>query len=121
VLESVGLLSGRGVGGRNVPVGGNAFYRYSIELEMPVVFLSSWRFAVFHDAGNALIYGDIPEGIDGSRNPVLHTSVGIGLRRITPIGPLRFDVAVRPARLIEGVASYTVGEVVQVHFAVGAL
>jgi outer membrane protein assembly factor BamA len=121
VLESVGLLSGQGAGGRNVPVGGNAFYRYSIELEMPVVFLSSWRFVVFHDAGNALIYGDIPEGIDASRNPVLHTSVGIGLRRITPIGPLRFDVAVRPARLIEGVANYTVGEVVQVHFAVGAL
>jgi outer membrane protein assembly factor BamA len=121
VLEAVGLLQGRGVVDRSVPVGGNAFYRYSIELEMPVVFLSSWRFAIFHDAGNALIYGDVPAGIDASRTPLLHTSVGIGLRRITPIGPLRFDVAVRPTRLIEGVRNYTVGEVIQVHFAVGAL
>ena len=121
VLESVGLLSGQGVVGRNVPVGGNAFYRYSVELEVPVVFLKSWRFAVFHDAGNALIYGEAPAGVNTSRSPVLHTSVGIGLRRLTPIGPLRFDVAVRPERLIAGVSNYTLGEVVQVHFAVGAL
>lgn len=121
VLESVGLLTGQGVAGRNVPVGGNAFYRYSVELEVPVVFLKSWRFAVFHDAGNALIYGEVPDGIDSSRSPVLHTSVGIGLRRLTPIGPLRFDLALRPARLIAGVENYSVGEVVQVHFAVGAL
>lgn len=120
VLEEVGLLVGNGLVQRDVPVGGNAFYRYSIELEFPVVFLESWRFAVFHDAGNALIYGDVPDGIDPSRTPVLYPSVGIGLRRITPIGPLRFDIAIRPDHLVRA-AQYSLGEIVQVHFAVGAL
>jgi outer membrane protein assembly factor BamA len=118
VLEEVGLLTGE-LPERSVPVGGNAFYRYSIELQVPIVFLDSWRFAVFHDGGNALLYGAVPDGIDPARAD-LAWSVGIGLRRITPIGPLRFDVAVRPTNLakIPGIHS---GEVVQVHFAVGAL
>jgi outer membrane protein assembly factor BamA len=121
VLEEVGLLHGNGLVTREVPVGGNAFYRYTIELEMPVVFLKSWRFAIFHDGGNSLLYGEVPAGIDPSRSPVLQTSFGIGLRRITPIGPLRFDVAVRPDLLIDGASNYSLGEVVRVHFAVGAL
>ena len=124
LLQEVGLLQGVGLDERDVAVGGNAFYRYSVELLMPIVFLDSWRFAVFHDAGNALIYGETPAGIDNGRLPVLHTSLGIGLRRITPIGPLRFDVAVRPDTLIEVLGDgveHPVGSVVQVHFALGAL
>jgi len=119
VLQDEGLLTGD-LPERSVPVGGNAFYRYTVELEVPIVFLESWRFAVFHDGGNAMIYGPVPDGIDPSMSPGLHWSVGVGLRRITPIGPLRFDVAVRPMnfRRIPGIH---IGDVVQVHFAVGAM
>ena len=119
VLQDEGLLSGD-LPERSVPVGGNAFYRYTVEVQVPIVFLESWRFAVFHDGGNAMIYGPMPDGIDPSMNPGLHWSVGIGLRRITPIGPLRFDVAVRPMNF-GGIPGIHPGDVVQVHFAVGAL
>lgn len=119
VLQDEGLLSGD-LPERSVPVGGNAFYRYTVELQIPIVFLESWRFAVFHDGGNAMIYGAVPDGIDPSRSPGLYWSVGIGLRRVTPIGPLRFDVAVRPSNFGQ-VPGIHIGDVVQVHFAVGAL
>lgn len=119
LLEGAGLLEGD-LPDRSVPVGGNAFYRYSVELQLPLVPLESWRFAIFHDAGNALLYGPVAAGIDPSRSPVLHWSAGVGLRRVTPIGPLRLDVAVRPTSLLR-IPGAAIGEVVQIHFAVGAL
>ncbi len=118
-LADVGLLQGD-LPERTVPVGGNAFYRYTVELAVPIVGLRSWRFAIFHDGGNALIYGMVPDGIDPSRAPGLSTSVGVGLRRLTPIGPLRLDVAVRPGQLSR-VPELALGEWIQLHFAVGAL
>ncbi len=118
-LEDVGLLTGE-LPERRVPVGGNAFYRYTVELLIPVWFSNSWRFAIFHDGGNALIYGDVPAGINPSRLPGIAASVGFGLRRITPIGPLRLDFAFRPDS-IGRLPDAALGEVIQVHFAVGAL
>lgn len=108
---------------RSVTAGGNAFYRYSVELVFPVVFARGWSFAVFHDAGNALLYGAAPDSVDAGLDPVLHPAVGFGLRRATPIGPLRFDFAIRPteaARVANGEAIYY-DEVFQLHFAVGTL
>ncbi len=121
-LATEGLLQGEH-GLRQVSVGGNAFYRYSVELTIPVVFARGWNLAVFHDAGNALLYGDLPDGVDAGVDPVLHPSVGLGLRRSTPIGPLRFDLAFRPgnlAAIFQGV-EMDAGEAVQLHFAIGYL
>ena len=123
-LERDGLLAD-GFQTREVPVGGNAFYRGSVQVQLPLPGLATWRFVVFGDGGNALIYGDLPDGIDSGVSPALHWSVGFGLRRITPIGPLRLELAVRPMAfgLVPGVfaGSEALGDVLQVHFAVGAL
>ena len=123
-LESDGLLSD-GYPTRQVPVGGNAFYRGSIQVQFPLPGLATWRFVFFGDGGNALIYGDLPDGIDSGVSPALQWSVGFGLRRITPIGPLRLELALRPMEfgLLPGVfqGNAAFGDVVQVHFAVGAL
>jgi outer membrane protein assembly factor BamA len=87
--------------------------------------LQGWRLVIFHDAGNALLYGPVPDGVDSGRSQVLYPSVGIGLRRLTPIGPLRLELAFRPDRLgrlgqvVAGEAA--LADVLQVHFAVGAL
>lgn len=123
-LENDGLLQD-GYPSRQVPVGGNAFYRGSLQLQFPLPGLATWRFVVFGDGGNALIYGDLPDGIDSGVSPALHWSVGFGLRRITPIGPLRLELAVRPMAfgLVPGVfaGEEALADVLQVHFAVGAL
>ena len=118
-LEDVGLLVGE-LPERRVPVGGNAFYRYTVELLVPLWFSNSWRLALFHDGGNALIYGAVPAAINPSRLPGIAASVGFGLRRITPIGPLRLDFAFRPDSTAK-IPHVALGEVLQVHFAVGAL
>lgn len=123
-LESDGLLNG-GYPTRQVPVGGNAFYRGSLQLQLPLPGLATWRLVIFGDGGNALIYGDLPDGIDSGVSPALQWSVGFGLRRITPIGPLRLELALRPMQfgLVPGVfqGNEALGDVLQVHFAVGAL
>ncbi len=118
-LQDLGLLSSTHAD-RRVAVGGNAFYRYSVQFQFPLPFVADWRLVVFHDAGNALLYGDVPDGIHSSRAPPLHATFGIGLRRITPIGPLRLDVAFRPEQF-DDAGRIALGELVQVHFAVGAL
>jgi len=122
-LEGLGLLGGWPE--RQVPVGGNAFYNYSVQVLLPLPGLTGWRLTIFHDAGNALIYGVVPDGVDDGRTPVLYPSVGVGLRRLTPIGPLRLELAVRPDRLgrLPGVfqGNEVLADVLQVHFAVGAL
>jgi outer membrane protein assembly factor BamA len=119
LLEAQGLLPGSS-DDRAVPVGGTAYYRYSLQALLPLPGLTSWRLVLFHDAGNALFYRDVPSGIDSGLSPPLHPSVGIGIRRITPIGPLRLDVgfAIANARLL---GTIPVGDFVQIHFAVGSL
>lgn len=65
---------GQVTGGRKLLVG-------SVEGDYPVS--DKWRVAAFFDAGNA--FDDFSEP--------LRKSVGIGIRRITPIGPVRVDLA----------------------------
>lgn len=65
---------GTGVGGRYKLVG-------SIEYQYEVV--DNWRVAAFMDEGNALNHLDEP----------LATGVGVGVRWISPVGPLRLDIA----------------------------
>lgn len=62
------------VGGRNLVVG-------SLEYQYPL--LKKWRLAAFVDHGNA---------IDSLSDP-LRTGVGLGVRWVSPVGPLRFDIA----------------------------
>ena len=46
-------------------------------------FIHNWRAATFVDHGNA---------VDSLTDP-LKTSVGVGIRWASPIGPIRFDLA----------------------------
>lgn len=65
---------GNGVGGRFLMVG---------SLEYQYQFADNWRAAIFVDEGNAV--NDLSDA--------LATGVGAGIRWISPVGPLRFDVA----------------------------
>lgn len=65
---------GERVGGRYLVVG-------SLEYQYPL--LERWRLATFVDHGNA---------IDGFSDP-LQTGVGLGVRWISPVGPIRLDLA----------------------------
>ncbi|MGC8119423.1 autotransporter assembly complex protein TamA [Marinobacter sp. VGCF2001] len=66
--------SGNAIGGRYLIVG-SAEYQYE--------FVSNWRVAAFVDEGNA---------VDDLFDP-LATGAGVGIRWVSPVGPLRLDVA----------------------------
>ncbi len=74
--ESIGPVNDE-----NVVIGGGKLISASVELDWQLN--TSWAFAVFADAGSAFNDG----------GPDLKTSVGVGVRRLTPVGPLRFDLA----------------------------
>lgn len=65
---------GVGVGGRYLMVG---------SLEYQYEFIDSWRAAVFVDEGNAV----------DNFSDSLATGAGVGIRWISPVGPIRLDVA----------------------------
>ena len=75
-----------------VPLGGTAMAVASAEVRLPSPFLSDiLKLAVFIDAG-ALSTGTIADiGLQD-----LRYTPGAGVRIQTPVGPARFDVAVRP-------------------------
>lgn len=68
-------------------IGGEALLTGSLELEYRFLqkwrFLEKWGVAAFYDAGNAT------ESFSGS----LERGAGVGLRWVSPIGPIRADVA----------------------------
>jgi outer membrane protein insertion porin family len=72
------------------PVGGEAFLNFSGELRFPLF----WRFrgAVFGDAGTVQEQAN-EFGLSGMRY-----AVGVGLRLMTPVGPVRLDYGVNPDR-----------------------
>lgn len=74
--ETLGPVNAQGqvTGGRRLLVG-------SAEVDYGIT--DKWRVAAFFDAGNAF----------DTFNEPLRKSVGIGIRRITPIGPIRIDLA----------------------------
>ncbi|RTE65658.1 outer membrane protein assembly factor [Amphritea opalescens] len=63
------------VGGRNLLVG-------SVEVDYRL--FENWGVAAFIDSGNAFNDTDLS----------LHTGIGVGLRWFSPVGPVRFDLAV---------------------------
>jgi outer membrane protein assembly factor BamA len=119
VLEEVGVLPTGSGPERSVSVGGTAYWRYSGTLLLPIPGFDQWRLVLFGDGGNALLRGVAPAGVDDGKEPAIHVAFGIGLRRMTPIGPLRLEVAFRP----DGLARIATApaDALQVHFAVGAL
>ncbi|MDD0843520.1 autotransporter assembly complex protein TamA [Pseudomonas sp. Gutcm_11s] len=66
---------GRKVGGRYL-VAGSLEYQYA--------FAEKWRAAAFVDQGNAF---------DSLEIPTLKSGVGFGIRWVSPVGPLRLDLA----------------------------
>lgn len=60
-----------------------ARYLMASSAEYQYEFIKSWRAATFVDHGNA---------VDSLMDP-LKTSVGVGIRWASPIGPIRFDLA----------------------------
>lgn len=88
---------------QGIPVGGNAQFFYNLEIEFPIVQEVGIRGVVFHDGGNAWNLNDqicqAPQATNGSSandacifNPIdFRTSVGFGLRWVSPLGPLRFE------------------------------
>lgn len=83
---------GVAVGGRYLMVG-SAEYQYE--------FTDNWRVAAFVDEGNAI--DDLPDP--------LATGAGLGIRWISPVGPLRLDIA-------KGLDSEFGGEW-RIHFSMG--
>ena len=83
--------SGERIGGR---------YLVASSLEYQYEFIDKWRGAVFVDHGNA---------VDSLSDP-LKTSVGLGIRWVSPVGPIRVDVAKSVSDPDEGF---------RIHFAMG--
>lgn len=69
-------------------IGGTQTMVNNFELESPVVKAAGISLVTFFDAGNA--FGD-PWGNGGINLAELRTSVGFGVRWLSPIGPLRFE------------------------------
>jgi outer membrane protein insertion porin family len=101
--------SGNGFPG-GVAIGGNVQAYYNLEVEFPIVEAVGIFGVVFTDGGNAWNLENTlcqaPETADGDRttdpcgvNPfAIRTSVGFGLRWISPLGPLRFEWGIPLAR-----------------------
>lgn len=62
-------------------IGGQYLLVGSVEYQYPLT--NTWRLAAFYDRGNA---------IDDLHDP-LATGVGMGIRWVSPVGPLRLDIA----------------------------
>ncbi len=62
-------------------IGGSRLLTGSVEIEKQLK--PAWSVALFADTGNAF----------ASSNPDLHSSIGIGARWQSPLGPVRFDIA----------------------------
>jgi len=67
---------------KNERVGGR--YLMTRSLEYQYSFAEKWRIAAFADQGNSF---------DSLKIPSLKSGVGLGLRWISPVGPLRLDIA----------------------------
>ena len=86
--------------GAAVPIGGNGLFEASIELRWEVI--PNLILAVFGDAGMVTrdSFGGWPRAVQGPPTPSpyfqnMMYAVGVGLRYVTPIGPIRIDLAHR--------------------------
>jgi outer membrane protein assembly factor BamA len=122
-LDPILRWSARSASGRWVPTGGDVMAVGTAEVDVPfstfgLSSLSSWQLAFFTDFGNVWWASPVVE-TDSMRqgvDPLLRYSVGLGIRRSTPIGPLQLDLGFNPSPL-----AYRDEAVPHVHFAVGAL
>lgn len=81
------------------PIGGNKNLFFNLEIEFPIVDAIGLRGVVFADAGNAFdedqSFSLMPDVFDDDDTTGfqdnLRTSIGFGLRWISPLGPLRFE------------------------------
>jgi translocation and assembly module TamA len=62
-------------------IGGSRLFTTSVEIEKQLK--PAWSIALFADTGNAF----------NSSDPDLHSSIGIGARWQSPLGPVRIDIA----------------------------
>jgi outer membrane protein assembly factor BamA len=75
-----------------VPVGGDVYFSFNLEERFPLTRSRSVELIVFQDGGNVYLRkGQDVDGLDRGFDPVIRTSVGLGLRVRTPVGPLRLD------------------------------
>lgn len=75
-------------------------YQFTSSLEYQYSLTRKWRLATFFDQGNAF---------DSLDFPTLKSSVGLGVRWVSPVGPIRVDVA----HALDGDGGF------RLHFAVG--
>ncbi len=69
------------------PIGGEALLLFNVELKFPLISaLKDLSGAIFYDKGNVF---DEPEHFTLT---ALQDSLGFGIRYITPLGPVRFDI-----------------------------
>jgi outer membrane protein insertion porin family len=92
----VQLVDENGKPGPIAALGGSGLFITNIEYRFPIV--SSLTGAVFADIGN--IYHDSAVRADD-----LRYGAGAGIRYISPIGPLRFDIGVNPKPRVIGLTS----------------
>lgn len=107
-----------------VPVGGDVFYSYNVEIRQPLTRKRNVELIVFHDGGNVyLLRGEDDEHLDRGMDPVVRTSLGLGVRVRTPVGPLRLDAGIQlgPHSPFFHPALGPWYEGAAVHFSVGAL
>jgi outer membrane protein insertion porin family len=107
------------------PIGGNLMYYQNVEIEFPIIEAVQVRGVVFTDLGNTWnleqLYCDAaPASPNAVTNPCfapdsllnVRTSVGFGIRWISPLGPLRFEwgFPLKPLAYEEGsVFEFTIG------------
>jgi outer membrane protein insertion porin family len=83
-----GVLKGQsGCVNINVPVGGNQLFILNSEIRFPLKVMKALGGVVFYDGGN--VYSAI--NVNSFVNNYTST-IGVGLRYSTPIGPVRFDI-----------------------------
>ncbi|HZP63911.1 MAG TPA: POTRA domain-containing protein, partial [Terriglobales bacterium] len=70
-----------------VPVGGNMLMIINSELRYPIPIISNLGGAVFYDGGNVYRTINFSELVNNYTS-----TVGVGLRYATPVGPVRFDI-----------------------------
>jgi len=88
------LTGGSGCVNVTVPIGGRQLFVLNSELRFPLKIMSALGGAVFYDGGN------VYRAINLSRFVDDYTStIGIGLRYATPVGPVRVDFAHRLNRI----------------------